>query len=310
MKIAVIGPGAIGTVFGGMLADAGHDVCLLHHRESYVDRIEEAGVRIEDVEADVPPIRVHVPATTDAASVGPVELALVLVRSYQTIDAVTEHAGCIGPDTRVLSLQNGLSNHYRLRDHLGPARTLFGVTRQGGVLEKPGHVIRTGTGPTVFGGADGAFAERIEETFRAAGIDATSVEDPFYHVWRKQVFGGAIKPTAALTRLANGDLVSDDGMKNVMERLVREASAVARARGHPIDADEVFDELRTGLQGSAHRSSMLQDVDARVKTEIDECNGAVVEFAAREEVDVPYNELATKLVRGLERGYLEEDRTR
>jgi len=305
VRIAVIGPGAVGTLFGGLLAQAGHDVWLLHHRESFVERVAEEGVRIEDGAGEAAPIRLSVPATTDATSVGPVDLALVLVKAHQTMEAVTDHEACIGPETRVLSLQNGVSNHYRLREHVGAARTLTGVTRQGGALAGPGHVVRSGGGRTVLGGADGAFAERVAETFRAAGIPADAVADPFSHVWEKQAFGGAIKPTAALTRLRNGELVADESIAAFMEGLVRETAAVADALGYAIDPDGVCDDLRAGMRGSEHTSSMLQDVEAGRRTEIEECNGAVAEFATEEGIDVPHNRLATTLVRGLERSYLD-----
>jgi 2-dehydropantoate 2-reductase len=306
MEIAVIGPGAVGTVFGGLLADDGHDVWLVHHREEFVTAIEDRGVRVEHG-TDEPTLRVDVPATTDAATVGAVDLAVVLVRTYQTIDAVTEHAACVGPDTRVLSLQNGVTNHHRLQEHLGPDRTLVGVTRQSGSLAAPGHVVRAGSGPTVLGGADGAFTERVAATFRAAGIGTEAVEDPFSHVWRKQALGGAIKPVAALTGRPNGSLLGIDDLPTVMRGLVREASAVASARGFPVDAGAVYEDLRDGVRDSEHRSSMLQDVEAGRRTEIDDCNGAVVAFAAEEGIDVPYNEMATALVRGLERSYLGDE---
>jgi len=304
MKIAVIGPGAIGTLFGGLLADADHDVWLLHHREAAVERIVEAGVRIEDAAGDAPTVRVDVPATTDASAVGHADLAIVLVKAHGTIPAVREHAACVGSDTRVLSLQNGVSNHYRLREHVGSERSLSGITRQGVVLEGPGHVVRTGGNETVLGGADGAFAERVAAAFTAAGLDTAVVEDPFFEIWEKQVFGGAIKPTAALTRLRNGGLVADDSIAAFMERLIREAATVANAEGYAVDPDEVYGTLTTRMAGSVHRSSMLQDVQAGRRTEIDDCNGAVVEFAEKHGIDVPYNELATTLVRGLERSYL------
>jgi 2-dehydropantoate 2-reductase len=306
MKIAVIGPGAIGMVFGGLLADAGHETWFLHHRNEYAEQITDEGVRIEDGHDDATPIHVDVPATTDATNVGPVDLAIVLVRAHQTIDAVTEHEVCIGPNTRVLSLQNGVSNQYRLRDQLGRERTLSGVTLQAGLLTGPGHVVRTSKGRTVLGGADEDFAERVAELFRAANVETAAVEEPFYHVWRKQVFGGAIKPTAALTRLPNRELVANENLVRFMGRLVEETASVATALGYPIDSANVQDELYSTLQGSAHKSSMLQDVEAHRKTEIDDCNGAVIRFATEEGIDVPYNEMVTALVKGLERSYLDD----
>lgn len=305
MRIAVIGAGALGSLFGGLLAADGNDVWLLHHREEYAAAIDERGVSIE--EPDGRTRRIDVRSTVDASAVGPVDLAIVLVKSHQTLQAVRQHGACLGPETRVLSLQNGLTNHYRLREHVGAERTLHGVAYQGAERDGPGQVRRTALGPSVFGGPDRAFANRIGETLESAGIEARVVDDPFRHVWRKQLWGVAIKPVAALTRLPNGELVADEGLATLMHRLMAEAAAVADARGVTLDVDATFERLTDALVGSSHTSSMLQDVEAERETEIGDVNGAVVELGRAEGIDVPYNEMATVLVEGLERGYLEGD---
>lgn len=299
MKIAVIGAGALGTLYGALLADGGNEVWLLHHRAGYTAAINDRGVAVD--RADDPPLRVDVPATTDASDVGPADLAIVLVRAYQTVEAVAEHDACIGPGTRVLSLQNGLTNHRRLAAHVGADRALSGVTYQGATLDGPGRVTQTSDGPTVFGGPDEAFAERVAATFEAAGLSAEIVPDPLVPIWRKQLWGVAIKPVAALTRLSNRELVAGDATTALMRHLVREAAAVAHARGIDLDAAAVFSDLEEALARSTHTSSMLQDVRAGRRTEIDDVNGAIVDLAAEEGIAVPANETVTALVRGLDR---------
>lgn len=306
MRIAVIGAGALGSLFGGLLAADGNDVWLFHHREEYVAALEERGVSIEEPEGRTR--QVDVRSTHDAAEVGPVDLALVLVKAHQTVPAVRQHGACIGPETRVLSLQNGLTNHHRLREHVGAEGTLHGVTFQGATLDGPGRVKRTATGPAMFGGADAGFAEQVGDVFEAAGIEARVVADPFRYVWEKQLWGVAIKPLAALTRLPNRQLVADGELSGLMYRLMREAAAVADARGVTLDVDAEYETLTSALTDSEHTSSMLQDVEAGRRTEIDDVNGAIVELGATEGVDVPYNEVVTSLVRGLERGYLDRPR--
>ncbi len=303
MKIAVIGAGALGTLLGGLLADAGEDVHLLHHRESYVDAVNDEGVRIErDGRSRV----VEVPATTDAADVGPADLGLVLVRSYQTREALAEHAACISPETRLLTFQNGLTNYEVLGSVVGEERALAGLTYQGADLQAPGVVRHTNAGETILGGPDGAFAERVRDTFEAAGIEVEVVEDPRAHVWDKQLVSIAFKPLAALTRLHNGPMVHDEALRELMEHLVAEAQAVAEARGIELfTEDPVAKVRRIGEANPDHRSSMLQDVAAGRKTEIDEVNGAVVEYGREAGIPTPYNAALTALVSGLERSYLD-----
>lgn len=305
MHVAVVGAGALGTLFGGSLAAAGHDVWLLHRRRAVADVIAADGASIEAVDGTTR--HVDVRASVDAAAVGPVDLALVCVKAHQTLAALEQHAACLGPETRVCSLQNGVTNHHRLRDHVGADRTLHGVTYQGVTLEGPGRVRMTDPGPTVVGGEDAAFAARVGEAFEAAGLPTRVVADPFEAVWRKQLWGAAIKPVAALTRRPNRGLVADDGLAELMHRLMRETAAVAATQGVALDADATFETLQESLAGSGHTSSMLQDVEAGRKTEIDDVNGANVSLGAEAGVDVPVNELVTTLVRGLERGYLAGD---
>ena len=304
----MIGAGALGSLFGALLADDGNAVWLLHHRPEVAATLDADGVVVES--ADGSERRVPVRATVDADEVGAVDLALVLVKSHATVAAVEEHAACLGPETRVLSLQNGVTNHHRLIEHVGAGRALNGVTYQGASLSAPGHVVRSAPGPTRFGGEDGAFAERVGEVFESAGIEAEVVDDPFAAIWQKQLWGAAIKPVAALTRLPNRELVASEETAGLLHRLMRETAAVAETQCVDLDADATFEVLRESLAESSHVSSMLQDVEAGRRTEIEDVNGANVALGREAGVDVPVNEVVTALVRGLEREYLgEEPRT-
>lgn len=302
MKIAIIGAGALGTLLAGRLAGTDHEIWLLHHSEASAAEIDESGVRIEGEHCEVH--ETHVRTTAEATAVGPVDLVIVLVRSYETVEAVRQHEAAIGAGTHVLSLQNGLTNHYRLREHVGPDRVLSGVSYQGASLERPGTVVHTADGPLVFGGEDTAFAKRVGDIFESAGVATNVVGDPFPHIWEKLLWSVAIKPVAALTRLPNGELVGTAATRDIMHRLMVEASRVAAAHGVTLDADGIFDDLLVALEGSTHRSSMLADVERSRRTEIDDVNGAIVELAEDEGIDVPYNEMITGVVHGLEQGYL------
>lgn len=305
MQVAVIGAGALGCLFGGRLA-TDHDVTLVHYRQSYVDTLVRDGLRVvSDVDGGET-LDVSVPATTDAASIGPVDLALVFVKAHQTEAALSQHDACIGPDTTVLSLQNGLGNYETLCDHVGQERALAGVTYQGAVVEEPGVVRHTGDGVSTFGGENADAAERVADALEDAGLPAETTTDPRVAIWQKQLISLPIKPLAALTRLPNGELTEDDELADLMERIVSEALAVAAARGVDLPEEDYFETVLTVCErSSSHRSSMLQDVLAGRQTEIDAVNGAVVDLAAEEGVDVPANELVTRLVHGLERSYRE-----
>jgi len=127
MKIAVIGAGALGCLFGGVFKANGENVRLLHHRSEYVEHVDDDGVHVHSDVLEAAPISVDVPITTDAAEVGPADLVIVLVGAHRTRAAVEEHQECIGPETRVLSLQNGVRNYPRLQKLVDPGRVLAGI---------------------------------------------------------------------------------------------------------------------------------------------------------------------------------------
>lgn len=302
--IAVVGAGALGTLFGAYLARAGSEVHLLHHDPAYAATLD-GDVEVRERDGDDWTTRVT--ATADPEAVGVADVVIVLVRSYQTRDAVADYDVCLDSSTRVLTLQNGLTPYETLRDIVGEDRLLAGTTYQGAVLESPGVVFHTASGPTTFGGPDRAVAERVAGAFRTADIQpVTVVDDPLPVLWEKQLTSGAIKPLAALTGRSNGSLVADPEMRAVMRRTVDEIRAVAEAADVTLPEGDTVAELRETLADSQHRSSMLQDVAAERRTEIDAVNGAVVDHATTLDVEVPYNRLLTSLVHGLERRYLDE----
>ncbi|ADJ16848.1 ketopantoate reductase family protein [Halalkalicoccus jeotgali] len=304
MNIAVIGAGALGCLFGGRLTESGHDVYLLHYRQAYVDHLNEAGLTIESENDEKTDIAVT--ATTDANEIGVADLVIVFVKSHQTRDALAEHAACIGPETDLLSLQNGLRHYDRLLDIADEDHSFAGVTYQGAVVEEPGYIRVTSSGSSTFGGANDGGLHRIEEILVEAGFPVELVDDPRPYIWAKQLVSLPIKPLAALTHLSNGELIETPETRTLMKEIVAEAEYVAEHHGVDIPMDDPMAEVVATCEESySHYSSMLQDIRAKRKTEIDDVNGAIVDIAREEDVDVPINELATNLVRALEKSYLD-----
>lgn len=305
MKIAIIGSGALGCLFGGRLAESGYDTRLIHHRQSYVDRLNEHGLVLEKKNGKT--TKISVTATTDAATLGHADLAIIFVKSHQTETALAEHAACIGPETELLSLQNGLRHYERLVEFADKDRAFAGVTYQGAVVEEPGYVRVTSTGPSTFGGPNKKAAREIAAVLDEAEFPVELVDDPLPTIWAKQLVSLPIKPLAALTRLSNGELIATAETRELMERIVSEAEHVAESQGITLPIEDPMREVIEACEEShSHYSSMLQDVRAERKTEIDDVNGAIVDIAREEGIEVPVNELVTNLVRALEKGYLAE----
>jgi len=305
LRIAVIGAGALGTLIGAHLARSGADIELFHHDPAYAAELDGA-VTVRRGDGD--DWSTEVAASTDPTSIGVVDMAIVTVRSYQTRQAVTDHQACFDSTTRALTLQNGLAPYEALREMIGAERLLAGVTYQGVILEKPGVVKHTAAGPTTFGGPDRAFAERTACCFRDGGFEPISVvDDPEPILWEKQLVSGAIKPLAAITRRTNAELLNDPKMQDVMRQVIDEIKDVAEAADIEVTQEDIVAQLYRSLSDSNHRSSMLQDIEAKRRTEIEAINGAIVNRAEAVDVDVPYNRLLTALVHGLERSYLSDE---
>jgi 2-dehydropantoate 2-reductase len=302
VKIAVLGAGAMGSMFGGLLARAGEDVILVDVWQEGVEAVNRSGLKIEDKAGEVQTVPVR--ATTEPAAAGPVELLLVFVKCYHTETAVRGAAPMIGPDTAVLSLQNGWGNAPRIAALVGEERVLVGVTYHSATMVGPGHVHQAGVGMTFMGELDGRESQRlagIAAVFNAAGIETTPTAAVMKEIWSKLALNVCTLPASALLRFKAHEMVEHEGTLALMRGLLNEAVAVAQAQRIPLDLEERCEAI-TGLLRRAvgGKSSMLQDVEKRRQTEIEVVNGAIVEAGQRLGIPTPYNETMVWMVRALE----------
>jgi 2-dehydropantoate 2-reductase len=250
---------------------------------------------------------VPVAAATDPASVGPVDLAVVFVKCYHTEVAAQSLGPLLGDETAVVSLQNGWGNEEILARHVGVNRVVAGVTYNSGTVVDLGKVAHTGVGPTIVGpfeGADLAGARRVAEALESAGFDVTVSAEIRTEIWKKLVLNAATLPQSALTGLRIAPLGEPGPMLDLVDDAAREATAVARAAGYDIDADERI-AMAHGLlsRGGDGKASMLQDFEAGRRTEVDVITGAVLREAERFGIDVPVNRTLYALVKGWERAH-------
>ncbi|HLM41738.1 MAG TPA: 2-dehydropantoate 2-reductase [Microvirga sp.] len=303
MRIAVLGGGgAMGGLFGGWLADAGNDVTLIDVSAPAVEAINASGLTIE--EKDGSRRHVKVGASSNPAGVGPVDLIVNFVKCYHTDSAIRSAMPMVGPDTAILSLQNGWGNAPRIAAVAGEERVLVGLTYHSATLVAPGHVKHPGLGMTFMGELDGQASPRLQravEAFKAAGFETTLSTSILNEVWKKLALNVCTLPTAALLRLHAHELVEHEGVMDTMRALLTEVVTVAGAQGIQLDFDERWEAI-TGLLRRAigGKASMLQDVEARRRTEIDVINGAIVEAGRRHAIPTPYNDTMVWLVRSLE----------
>ena len=298
MKIAIIGAGAMGSVIGGLLAKAGNEVTLVDVWREAVEAINTKGLRIND---DVVKVR----ATDKPADIGVVELVLVFVKCYHTDAAVRNALSLIGPDTVVLSLQNGWGNGPRIAKIVGEEKLLIGVCYHSATVAGPGHVLHVGKGMTFMGELNGKLSQRltqIAETFQQAGIEVTPTSQVLKEIWSKLALNVCTLPTSALLRFYAPQLVQHEPMLELMKDLLQEVIAVARAQKIPLDFNERWGAITGLLRRCAPtaKSSMFQDVEKSRQTEIDVINGAIVEAGERLNIPVPYNRAMLSMIKSLE----------
>ncbi|MBV9672692.1 MAG: 2-dehydropantoate 2-reductase [Verrucomicrobia bacterium] len=306
MKTAVLGAGAMGSVVGGLLADAGNEVVLVDVAATTVANINSEGLKIETKSGDRQTIQV--PATTDPGSLGAMDLVIVFVKCYHTEQAIRNALAIIGPSTSVLSLQNGWGNSTTIGNIIGSERLLVGVSYHSATVLAPGHVLHAGEGNTFIGELDGKESTRLSGVatmFNDAGLKTIPTQSITREIWSKLALNAVTLPTSAAIRISAEKLVRTDEMKQLMSELLRETVAVAAAEKIALNFDERWSAI-TGVLGRLAentKGSMLQDVEQRRRTEIDVINGAVINLAQKHGISTPCNRAMFCLIKALENSY-------
>ena len=295
MQVAVIGAGAVGCYYGGLLLKAGHDVTFIG-RQPHVDAINAHGLLLE-----TQTFRFHLPAkaATDAASLASPDLVLFCVKSADTEEAGRSLAGWLRPETSVLSLQNGVDNPQRLRGVTGHP-VIPAVVYVGSEMAGPGHVRHHGGGALVIGASPAS--EALAQTLGAAGIRTTIADDIEVTQWSKLVTNCAFNALSAVAGIPYGPMLEVEGTRDVVASAVREAVMVARASGVSMPEGILEQILKIPAAMPNQMSSTAQDVARGKPSEIDFLNGYVVRKGAELGVPTPTNQALQVMVKLAQRG--------
>ena len=305
MKTAIVGAGAMGGLWASRLAHGGATVTVMDVAAEVIAAIASRGLILESAAG----LETAFPAaTTDPGAIGPVGVVFFFVKAHHTAAAAELARPLIGPDTIVVSLQNGWGNADVLASVFPPERLVVGVTYHSATVLEPGRVNHSGRGATFAGpyqdDAPLAGAEAVGRLLTGAGLDTTVTAAVKTEVWKKLILNAATLPTAALTGLRAGALGQPGSLLDLVDALAVEAVRVAQAQGFAIEEAERIARIHAVLAGAGTgKPSMLQDTEARRKTEIEVINGAVVQAAERLGIDVPLNQAMVALIGGLERAW-------
>ncbi|MDY6966602.1 MAG: ketopantoate reductase family protein [Halobacteriota archaeon] len=294
--IMVMGAGAVGSLFGGLLADSGYDVTLVG-RSAHVDVICKNGLKISGITKK----NIRVKASTDPIYA---DLVLLTTKSYDTEEATRQIP--IDVDTTVVSLQNGLGNLEAISGITGEEKVVGGITFLGSTFIEAGHIKHTGLGRIVIGELDGSITDRtktISKIFQNAGIPVEVTDDIFSRIWDKLIINVGINAPAALAKIKNGQILEYPEMKWVMVEAIKEAISIAEKIGINISEGLIEETIEVAEKTAQNKCSMLQDFERGRKTEIDAINGAIVRLGGRVGVKTPINRVLYSLVKGIESNY-------
>ena len=302
MRIAVVGAGAMGSVYAALLADAGNEVWAIDEWEEHVAAIRRNGLRVTGVSGDR---TVLIEATTRADEVGAVDLAIVATKANDVETAVRAASGIMGPDTIVLPIQNGLGSSDAASRVLGEERVVVGVAGGfGASVVEPGWVRHEGMEVIRLGERRGPRTERLEriaEVWRAAGFNVQTYDDIDRLVWEKLICNVCFSGTCAILDASIGDVMADDHAWSVASACAIEAYDVACGLDVRLGFDDPIAYVRAfGSKIPAAHPSLLLDLRAGRRTEIAFINGSIPRAGLTVGVAAPVNSIVTSLVLALE----------
>lgn len=304
MNIAIVGPGAIGILFGTMLLRSGQDVFFLGRNKQRIELIRKNGITLKSKDKT---FSHNVFITDDARELKNIDVFIICVKSYDTKDAANAIKPALLDTSLVLTLQNGIGNIEVISEIVGEERVIGGVTSQGANVVSDGTVVHAGFGDTIIGRIDNkvpTYLRSIREIFNKAGFKTRISKDIRSLLWSKLVINVGINALTAVTRLHNGDLLKFEGTRAILRHVVSEAVRVAKRKRIKLIYDDAIEKTEAVCEATAQNiSSMLQDVLRNKKTEIDYINGAIVRQGQSMGIETPANLLLWQLVTSIEASY-------
>lgn len=306
-SVAVVGAGALGSVFGGLLYEGGLNVTLINIWQDHVKAINRQGLKIVGYGGDR---YIPIAATSNSSQLNPVDVVFVQCKAPNTVEAMTQAQNIITDDTVVISFQNGLGNEEIISDVIGQEHVLGGVTAQGASVVEAEVVRNYSDLPTHIGEMQGGLSERVTRIAAAlteAGLQTDASEHIRYDIWKKLLANVALSPTSAVANLTIKQVIRHPELREVAFDALDEAATIAQAEGLGLDATETCEVLMqiAGAGGTGdNKSSLCIDILNKRPSEIDVINGAIVKLGQKHHIPTPVNKTLVAMVQGLENHYL------
>ena len=300
MRIAILGAGAMGMLFGGYLSKENY-VVLIDKDRSKVEAINQRGVSIKEPDGTV---RSSGPrAALSAEGMSAADLVILFVKSMDSRDALRSSLGLIGPETQVLSMQNGAGHETVLKEFVRGERIILGTTQHNSSIVGPGVIHHGGGGQTYIGAidGDGQPLQSVQEAFTACGFPTEISDNVQRKIWEKLFVNSSASALTAILQTTLGYILNNGDAWRLAKQLVKEAVAVANGDGMGFEEEKVLNDLQQLLERASNGfTSIYADIRDCRKTEVDTISGAVVAASRRNGVPAPTHEFVVKLIHALE----------
>jgi len=300
LKIAIIGCGAMGMLFGGYLSKS-NDVVLIDTDKTTVDTVNREGIHIREPDGKVTLAKAR--AAFPVEAFGGMDLVILFVKAMDSARALESNRGIIGPDTLVMSLQNGAGHEAVLKDYAAARNIVIGTTRHNSSVVEPG-VIRHGGGGKTFIGAltgDGRRLTPVTEAFNRCGLETEISENIQRRIWGKLFVNACASALTAILQTKLGFLIDCGHAWSLVRQLIREAVAVANGDGMGFEEEAVASDVRALIEKAPEGiTSICADIRDGRKTEVDAISGAVAAAGRRNGVPAPTHEFVVGIIHALE----------
>ena len=301
LKVAVLGAGAMGCLFGGLLAEKGLNVVLIDIWKEHVDAINNKGLKIDGDGGDR---FIKIKATTEPSRLNTADAIIIMCKATVLEKAIMGAKNIIGKETVLMSFQNGIGQEAIMSKIVGKEKVLGGTTTQASNILGPGHIKNHASLPSWIGEYEGGTSDRVKnvaETFTAHGLETIASDNIKKRKWMKLFALTAIGPLSAIFDLNHSDLYinnkSSKGSRDLGKQIILETRQVAKADGVDVSEDEcleMFNKIVDSKQ--TNKSSMAFDVLYKRKTEIEFINGAVSKIGKKHGIATPLNDLMCKII--------------
>ncbi len=302
LNIAIFGIGVMGTLFASHLTGR-VNITLFGAWPEQIKTLQKEGLFVTQLDGSQS--HYNVQATNKLADVPVADIALVLVKSHQTMRVARQVLQVLQPDGIAITLQNGLGNLEILSDIIGKHRVALGITSQGATLLSPGNLRHAGNGPTFLAKTPGLEKKlnEVASLFNEVGIVTTLVQNTDSLVWAKLTINSGINPLTALLEVLNGELLENRIFRQVMYRAANEVIHLAEAQNIILPFTDAEKQIEEVCRATAKNySSMLQDLCRGAPTEVDFISGAIVKIGQKMDIPTPVNEFLLQQVKAKEAG--------